>query len=442
MTDVRHTRDAATIGLHWNIGDHVVTDSESCNRVLHDGRNNRRKGFGGRFASVCLFAILLNADRPMRADQPSTPNDIAVAIKKHFSASQSLRVAWKVRLALSKLPMSDFEADLFSVPQMDDYAVAGVNGEKRYRHSITKYKSGISRETTYTLDGGVAHCQTLEANKIGKTHAESYFVMFDTDEKGTGGLREQAAQYFEYIGSPYYDGVYLDVWRREAQHNGGTKVRSGPFSVVAALESGAYRLRSSREMIGTSNCLVLENPGRDKIWLDPDRGHALVQRIWNWEKDGTPMMCYRNSDFKEVAAGLWLPRIAQRDAYTHPSSRHAGKVQFTTTAEVTSFAINNVQDSLFQFHPAVGSMAVDFTRIKSNVTGKWKGVSYTIGANPENTEENLKNAALAQQDDLFDLIKFWKWPFRLTLIVLNACLVFVLLFIMFRKKCRGSAAMT
>lgn len=375
-------------------------------------------------ASICAAAALslalvvtVNAGQTFVAS--ATPEQIADLIVDQFNKTDGLHVKWQVELKIHSA-VDDAEAILFATQPIDEYAVKGTKRYRRFfHHGTTIPVAGRFMESTYVMDGRIAHSQVVRHRGQGKEpRAESYFLAFDADQ-GTAGQREQAVHYFENIGSPLYDGKYLDIWRRHAYHTKARDLKAEqPFSIVSALRSGQYQA-PGRERIDDAECVVFELPGMDKIWLDPNRGYALVKREWRWKAGGMLMMVYRNSDFKKAAEGLWLPLVSTRVAYEY-SDAESERPHFTTTTKVTSIeAGSGVPESLFEFRPADGSFAVDFTKVQKVGGGGWKGITYSVGVTPERTKANLEAAILQQTDSLLDVVKFWRWPKELWFLAAN-----------------------
>lgn len=211
--------------------------------------------------------------------------------------------------------------------------------------------------------------------------------------------------YLESIGSPYYDGPKLSVWFRHPR-----KTPAYPFSLPAALEARPYRVRPEREPMDGALCWVVEFPGQDTLWLDPERGFALIRRDWNYGVGEPAMFRYHNSGLREVSPGAWLPTRVRREVMASPkdSPDHAGQCMLTNVCNVATMAVDNLPESLFAYRFAPGTEINDGTRLpaKAVVAGnsrtKASGkpeiqyVMYEVGATAEETQEQLE-AALAYE---------------------------------------------
>lgn len=134
------------------------------------------------------------------------------------------------------------------------------------------------------------------------------------------------------------------------------------------LELGTYAVQDKIEEVEGAKCVVLRGTVEhsstlgdvteryttlQKLWFDLDRGLALCQR----ERTKTPgtNVLYRvvNSEFEEVATGVWLPKqtesrvIAPADGEDYPE-QYRGKQIYSNRARVTKLVINKVPDKVFE----------------------------------------------------------------------------------------------
>jgi hypothetical protein len=138
------------------------------------------------------------------------------------------------------------------------------------------------------------------------------------------------------------------------------------------LDRWNYALSQKTEDVGGAECLVLsgtredyqqyfEKPERkeeykadDRLWLDPKLGLALRRRQWRSTLSIAPKGVCRivNSDFQEIASGLWLPRtsvcewIAAADDMDCPEPLR-GASYLTQRIELVKCLVNEVPDDLF-----------------------------------------------------------------------------------------------
>ncbi|MHC4083765.1 MAG: nitrilase-related carbon-nitrogen hydrolase [Planctomycetota bacterium] len=93
-----------------------------------------------------------------------------------------------------------------------------------------------------------------------------------------------------------------------------------PFRVDQALGTGQYRIAGTETIEGNRRCIVLERNGLDKLWLDEERGYAVVRREWRWGVDKPLWVRIRNGDFRAGPAGVWLPRDVRIEYFGIPEN--------------------------------------------------------------------------------------------------------------------------
>ncbi len=141
-----------------------------------------------------------------------------------------------------------------------------------------------------------------------------------------------------------------------------------------ALELGDYRVREKHEVVDGARCVVLEGKvkapaGRerprwaegvihDKLWLDLDRGLALRRRELT-SPDGRLLERYLNSEFQEVAPGLWLPRACEWQQGSPPWARADVRARPAAAfrMRVVRLTVNDVPDLLFD--PPAGAKVLE-----------------------------------------------------------------------------------
>ena len=87
---------------------------------------------------------------------------------------------------------------------------------------------------------------------------------------------------------------------------------------------------------------------RDKIWLDPARGWALLRREVR-RPDGSLMLRQTNRDLKEVVPGVWLPMTCTEEAGTPADAPEnlRDKVAFTRRFKVLEIRVNDLKPAFF-----------------------------------------------------------------------------------------------
>ncbi len=126
-----------------------------------------------------------------------------------------------------------------------------------------------------------------------------------------------------------------------------------------------YVVRSEPELVDGTSCIVLEWPGMDKIWVDPNRGFAVIRRIVHWSPDAPRKYDVLNRNLKEVQPDVWLPSQQIVDHYTKISADPKDvwdKVACRSTYNLKSIAFDADVSDLFNVQPPVGTYVDDYAR--------------------------------------------------------------------------------
>jgi len=140
------------------------------------------------------------------------------------------------------------------------------------------------------------------------------------------------------------------------------------WALCKALRNDGCRVQGDLEFVDKHRCVVVEVPDPDKIWLDVDRGCAVIRRERQW--NGKPMV-YENSGFAEIAPGIWLPGKLRRVIFRGPGpdvpTHREGEVLIDLTQTVSRMEVNSVPDEAFVFKPEPGTLMFDAEQRK-----KWQ----------------------------------------------------------------------
>jgi hypothetical protein len=93
-------------------------------------------------------------------------------------------------------------------------------------------------------------------------------------------------------------------------------------------------------------------------WIDTNRGFTLMGRETHSAPDGALFRRIQLSGQRELALGIWLPtriRIIQYDSAAQTEQARSREVR-DTTLSVLHAAVNDVDDSVFEFHPPPGAL--------------------------------------------------------------------------------------
>ena len=103
--------------------------------------------------------------------------------------------------------------------------------------------------------------------------------------------------------------------------------------------------------------------GRDRLWLDPSRGFAIVRREFTGP---SVRLHYENSDFREAAPGIWLPWQVRRVVTSRTDSVAGGTAREVVLTDadrtVGLLRVNDVDDAIFTFRALPGTLIHDLDR--------------------------------------------------------------------------------
>lgn len=335
------------------------------------------------FVAAKSFAIVLFFAPAALFAQPVPSLDTIVgSLQRSIDGIESFRVSYSVRTVYDGVR----DGPSANRPSSEVFAFdkSGKFFRHRRRWSENQDGQGEWTEERHVFDGERTGSQTVVTTPPRSPVIEPGTIMPDLQD----GLVLQANVYMEGIGSPHYDGQYLDIWRRQRTENPPVK-----FSLPDALNNGEYRVVANYERIGDHNCVALEYPGRDKLWLDVDRGYALVQREWNWNGTTALMVRYRNSDFQQEMETLWLPRRVVKESFARPTGEAQAAAQRTRidTCIADRIEVNSVDAALFSISFPPDTAVHDASRLPKSDKGH-PVVEYQVGATPEETQQRLDGA--------------------------------------------------
>ena len=129
---------------------------------------------------------------------------------------------------------------------------------------------------------------------------------------------------------------------------------------IAASEQYSF-VRPVLESVDGHWCHVLEHPGVDSLWLDTNRGCALLARETR-EKPGGPLIQrVENTEHQEVAPGVWLPGKIRNIQFDYAARTPRGQQRRVLDAvhEVQVARANDVNDNVFKVSQQPGSVGTD-----------------------------------------------------------------------------------
>jgi hypothetical protein len=130
------------------------------------------------------------------------------------------------------------------------------------------------------------------------------------------------------------------------------------------LEEG-YVIRSQPESIDNKNCIVVELPNVDILWLDPELNYSLRKRIRYNNNDGHIKYTAYYQGYEEIHPNIFLPRKVIVDYYALTSvepNENWGKVAKRVEFDILNVKTDKIDDSLFTVIPTLGTRVVDGIR--------------------------------------------------------------------------------
>lgn len=145
-------------------------------------------------------------------------------------------------------------------------------------------------------------------------------------------------------------------WWPLTQRPSATLVDKLPAALSAVAKSSAYQARPQLEQVNGRWCHVLEYPGRDQLWLDVERGCAVVARQISYPaQDRVHRVEFSN--FREMLPGIWAPFTLRNIHYERAPDGALGKAVHDATLTVLRVRLNEqVEDARFEFKPLPGSV--------------------------------------------------------------------------------------
>jgi len=159
-----------------------------------------------------------------------------------------------------------------------------------------------------------------------------------------------------------------------------------PFALPATLEKNknAFNIRPNTEDVDGSDCVVLENPGKDVMWIDTDHGFVCRRRIL-YQPSGEIGAKYSNEGLKQYSDGFWLPsyqKTIRYNADNSPKKLH-GTIRYIEHNRLKKVQFGEVADSVFTVPKPK----------KGTVSDQIRGVTYQIHERGSDSEKILNEAA-------------------------------------------------
>jgi hypothetical protein len=114
-----------------------------------------------------------------------------------------------------------------------------------------------------------------------------------------------------------------------------------------------------QEEVDGAWCHVIDDPGRDRLWIDPAAGYA-VRRRERYAGD-PPALVWRCelSDLRETA-GVWFPWKARQTVRSaSPRTGAPNALERHVEADVVEAELNQTSEEFFVFRPPAGTLVQD-----------------------------------------------------------------------------------
>ena len=129
--------------------------------------------------------------------------------------------------------------------------------------------------------------------------------------------------------------------------------------------SSKYSLLTQRETVDGSECLILEWPGMERVWVDAAHGYVIRKRQSQLVENGGPWREIQNLELEKVEDGFWLPRhqtgiLYNAGSRVPPAERN--KILTRWEVRMKKWEFDTLKDSDFDLEIPVGALVVDFVR--------------------------------------------------------------------------------
>lgn len=280
-----------------------------------------------------LAVVCVAGSGPSHADQADGEDVVAVreALKAHRDRLLRLEGGWSMHYRMT------VEQD----PTLGDFAFSEVDGYVTVRwpqvYSRIRAKPFIPQGTRLRLSRqdyqreGVFNFEknTSVARSGNEVHITPYRHVWTAKH-----LFPLSLQHFEQCSQFYTpEGDWTDL-SDEAE-----------LWLPAALSRFEFQ-HAGEEQIDGIACVVLQRPGRDRLWISPTHSYLVIKREVTFGPDGPLRERTVSSDLRRIAGDLWWPFRQMQDVYFGPDAgEHAGALRRHVELEVLEFKPGGVRDA-------------------------------------------------------------------------------------------------
>lgn len=298
--------------------------------------------------SAALFCVIFAAGQPTPAAPVPAPAQVLAGLKAYYKGISGLP-ALTVGYAIKHDHLAGANRYSFRDAQLVNVSRGGAyRTEIRYRTKAADPKSPpVVRVCTWDGKVGMSIVDTpttVSLNPIPDTIIFYY------------------RYYFNYLGSAEGDALI-------SRYFDGVPVPN-PESILALgidKHGREYTVRPAPEEVDGRSCVVLERPGHDRVWVDPERGY--MPRKLELLVPGTAQVRERLLFDREQQVGaVWLPKQISRDQYGGLDEDKAlqSKVTNRYLLTVSDLSDRPVSDGTFSLEVKEGMTVQD----------KFRGMNY------------------------------------------------------------------
>ena len=181
-------------------------------------------------------------------------------------------------------------------------------------------------------------------------------------------------------------------------------------------------VRPALEVFDGARCVVVEIPGRDRIWFDTARNFGVRKHETLDADSGIVIERRVNSEFIKQSQGIWLPKRFFIEYCGPPLAPEAyrGKPLYRRSYLVRRISVNDVPDSLFTLSIPPGQQVFDATR-SPRKDGKTDYLIYRMPADASQLDETVRNAQAEEEERLSQARRksyFWYAVFAINIAII------------------------
>ncbi|MDG2381621.1 MAG: hypothetical protein P8N76_08095 [Pirellulaceae bacterium] len=133
---------------------------------------------------------------------------------------------------------------------------------------------------------------------------------------------------------------------------------------VALSKQTHLHLRLKLEQVDGRWCHVLEQPGVDCLWIDTERAGCLVQRELSDAQTGQRLQRYRLLEQEKFSDQIWVPGVIENTVFrSNDPAGNSGSEEITSRTRVVECAVNQVDDTVFDYHIPAGALEFNETNL-------------------------------------------------------------------------------